>query len=255
MRCVRHLCIDMLIALLLGCVMALGQSMALADWDPGDGYKMHYPQLPKPGGLDVEFASSTLADDWQCTESGPVTDIHFWISWMQNLVLPIEMVNVGIFSDIPADPQEPTIFSMPGQPLWTRTFEPDQFTVRPMEPDLQGWYDPSSGSWGLEDHIEWQQINIQPIDDPFFQEAGTIYWLAIDFGTLPFVGWKESLDHFNDDAVWWDQADEVWRELRHPDPALNYSLDLAFVITTPEPGILPMFLSLLGCLSLMRRRR
>ncbi len=26
---------------------------AIADWDPGDGHKMHYPQMPDPNGWDV----------------------------------------------------------------------------------------------------------------------------------------------------------------------------------------------------------
>jgi len=246
------------LSVFVGCLMLLGQGMVWADWDPGDGYKMHYPQLPKPGGLDVEFVESTLADDWLCTESGPVTDIHFWVSWMADQWRPIDLINVGIFSDILADPQDPTSYSMPGQPLWTRTFEPDRFTVRPMAPDFQDWFDPSQqwpGNFGLDDHDIWQQINIEPITDPFIQEAGTIYWLAVNIPG-PFVGWKESeSEHFNDDAVWWNEADEAWIELRHPDPTLNYSLDLAFVITTPEPGAVALLLPFLGCMLLMRRRR
>lgn len=39
-----------LIALL--CVLALG-GPALADWQPGDGHKMHFPQLPDEDGWDV----------------------------------------------------------------------------------------------------------------------------------------------------------------------------------------------------------
>ena len=51
---------------------------ALADWDIGDGHKMHYPQLPDPNGWDVNLTGNKVFDDWRCGGSGPVDDIHFW---------------------------------------------------------------------------------------------------------------------------------------------------------------------------------
>ena len=64
--------------------MALALLVALpawADWDEGDDYKMHYPQMPDPTGWDICLVDQWVADDFTCTESGPITDIHFWISW------------------------------------------------------------------------------------------------------------------------------------------------------------------------------
>ena len=61
--------------IVLLCVAALA-GPALADWDPEDGHKMHFPQLPDPNGYDV--SAYCLTDDWTCSETGPVTDIHFW---------------------------------------------------------------------------------------------------------------------------------------------------------------------------------
>ena len=46
---------------------AIGMT-AFADWDPVDGHKMHYPQMPKvDGGWDVmsQYYIS-LADDFEC---------------------------------------------------------------------------------------------------------------------------------------------------------------------------------------------
>jgi hypothetical protein len=72
-----------------------------ADWNPNDPYKMHFPQLPDPNGWDVAFAwqdpgvpgigqpaqrvPNFLADDWRCSETGPVSDVHFWLSMQGDL--------------------------------------------------------------------------------------------------------------------------------------------------------------------------
>ena len=59
-------------------------SSALAHWEPGDGHKMHFPQLPDPAGWDIGAAQGQFicqADDYMCSETGKVTDIHVWGSW------------------------------------------------------------------------------------------------------------------------------------------------------------------------------
>ena len=199
-------------------------------WTEDQPYKMHWAQMPNPGGWDVEFGASVLADDWLCTESGPVADIHFWISWMKDQQTSIPGFTAMIYSDVPDPDGDGPAYSTPGQLLWSAFFEPGSFVVHDMPSELQGWFDPSVNQYVLEDHQRWQQVDICTIPDPFVQEQGTIYWLALDFGTLPFVGWKESaIDHFNDDGVWWDKADKRWIELC--DPLHGASMDLAFVIT------------------------
>ncbi|MFC1737678.1 hypothetical protein ACFL1G_01340 [Planctomycetota bacterium] len=204
--------------------------IALADWDEGDGHKMHYPQLPKLGGLDVAFNFSRLADDWKCSQTGPVEDIHFWVSWQYDDVQPIDGFSVRIWSDNPGGPDG---YSEPNELLWERDFDIGQFTVRDMPDDLQGWFDPFTGLYNSQDHFIWQQVNIMDIADPYTQEEGMIYWLEIDmWGTGPTCGWKESgSPHFTDDAVVWDSP--RWLELRHPET--SESLDLAFVITGEVP--------------------
>ena len=58
-----------------------GAGVAQGDWDVSDGHKMHFPQLPDHDGWDVEgLAGGDLADDWLCTSTGPVQDIHIWFS-------------------------------------------------------------------------------------------------------------------------------------------------------------------------------
>jgi hypothetical protein len=247
---------------------------AAADWDPDDPHKMHFPQLPDqndemgPGEFswDVKLGdnlghSVTLADDWLCTESGLVTDIHLWVSWQGDLVGDIGLIQVGIWSDLPdPDPADPQNWSMPQDLLWMGDVAPAppdpnvpllpmMFTVRPYgPPSPQGFFDPYGFVPPMyPDHLMTWQINIQL--DPstaFYQEEGTTYWLSVlmpavidpSGGTVQ-AGWKTSEDHWNDDSVFLPMIKYEngaarqplpWQELRDPlEPSL--SLDQAFVIT------------------------
>jgi len=224
---------------------------AQADWDPGDGHKMHSPQLPDPNGWDVDFTTDYVFDDWQCSASGEVNDIHFWYSWRGDNIGPIARMEVEIWSDVPAgvDLQ----YSHPGERLWAAEFLPGEFNVIPAGTGDQGWLAPSFDvpQWNRPDHQEYWQMNIATIPNPFIQNQGEIYWLGLhlipeDVG--PEAGWKTTLDHFNDDATY---VFGGWQELRDPLPP-NESLDMAFVIT-PEPG--SAMLALLGAgLCCLRRR-
>jgi len=206
------------------CILLGAASVTLGDWDPNDPHKMHYPQLPKTGGLDVAFNHGRLADDWQCSQTGPVKDIHFWISWEMDMVGPINGFSVRIWSDDPCGPGD---FSQPDTLLWERDFDAGQFTVRDMPDDMQGWFDPLTGYYALPDHFMWQQINITEITNPHTQLEGEVYWLEIDMWGASNCGWKQSgSPHFRDDAVYWQSG---WRELI--DPTDGQSMDLAFVIT------------------------
>jgi len=247
------------IAVLLGMVAS-----SQADWFPGDSYKMHYPQLPDPNGWDVNFVRpKVLADDWLCTETGPVSDIHFWYSFNFDQPVPIESIHLSIHSDIPASPTG--AFSRPGELLWSRDLVPGEWLdlyPYPGASGSQGWYDPNTGLVIPDNHQLTGQINVRiPEAEAFIQKEGTIYWLDISIlspvsGTTAGIGWKTTKDHFNDDAVWGDftdTGDVVWNELR--DPTTQESLDLAFVITTvPEPNAI-LLSTLGGSLLLVWRRR
>jgi hypothetical protein len=227
--------------LVVVCGLVLLASQALADWNAGDPYKMHYPQLPDPNGLDVDFeAPHFLADDWRCTETGPVSDIHFWVSHRGGVIPVINGLQVEIFSNIPASPTGG--FSMPGQRLWSAggplPFTDFDFATAPGGLGNQGWYDPYEQVYIPNDHDSYFQINLRNIKNPFTQKAGEIYWLGISIDTSNADGWKTSLNHFEDDAVYRSPTGG-WAELRYPsaDPRAGQSIDLAFVIT-PEPASL-----------------
>ena len=247
---------------------------AMADWQPEDGHKMHFPQLPDPNGWDVEIVteSNKTADDWQCSASGPVNDIHFWTSWAHDNERPdqdvpgrIQWITATIYSNIPVSVGGPN-FSQPGQELWNWTFNEDQFSVRHAGFGDQGFYSAAADDWNRPDHQRFQQVNITDIaavTEPFEQKQGEIYWLSLSAsweGTQWPVGWKTSQDHFEDAAVWWHDGNKVWSPLYDPQlgqQGIVQQLDFAFVIT-PEPSSFVMLgmaaVGLAACAWRKRRR-
>jgi len=252
--------------LLAVCVCAaVAACPAMADWDVGDAHKMHFPQLPDPFGWDVSFyldrpvGPILLADDWVCTDTGPVDDIHFWVSYNQEENSDVWCdVTVDIYSN---DPDGWNGYSTPNRSLWRKTF----YTIKPVifgQGD-QGWLNPCDGLCIEHDHQRFFQFNLVDIDDPFIQEEGEVYWLAIrvsQYCADQTIGWKTAdVDrypqdyagrHFMDDAVYMCPLSGQWYELR--DPRTQESLDLAFVIT-PEPATMAVLG--LGALALIARRR
>ena len=212
-----------------------------ADWYQGDGHKMHYPQLPDPYGWDVNCTwPNIVADDWQCSETGPVEDVHIWVSWKEDAVADIIRVHLSIHDNIPNGPYG---WSIPGEQLWEWDFYPGEFQVILYGTGEEGWFDPPEYYVSI-DHYNYYQINITDIPDPWIQYQGEIYWLDVSIEIQAFeneeVGWKTSLDHWNDDSVYWDDNYMDWFELRDPiDPGT--SLDQAFVIT--GEGEVPVELS------------
>ena len=207
--------------------------------EPIEDVKMHFPQWPDPTGWDVCCTEPNLiADDWQCSESGPVTDIHFWVSWFTGDGSPalIDSIHISIHKDIPAGVSAP--WSMPGTLLWERNFYPDEFSYEELwGQGWQGWYDPLEGFNVQNDHEYFDLINITEIPDPYYQEEGTIYWLDVRIYIDPEyssykLGWKTSQHHFMDNAVYF--VDGVWLPLW--DPITQERLDMAFAITGSEPS-------------------
>jgi hypothetical protein len=223
-----------------GCLLGLFCLLAVpvaADWVPEDGHKMHFPQYPNEYGWNVHItAGELIADDWRCTASGGVTDIHFWGSWYEGIPGTINGFWITIYEDIPdPDPSDPATHSQPGAILWESELITD-FTEIQITPDpvaLEGWYDPFNDFNVPYDHESFYQYNITGIPDPFIQTQGEIYWLAI----VPDVeqaerawGWKSSYLHWNDDAVAYITG---WTELFEPD--LDF-VSNAFHVEVDEGG-------------------
>jgi len=235
-----------------------------------------------PTGLDVlatyggfyfngagfeQLGNKILADDFLCTESGPITDIHIWGSWLFDAPDPNGYFHLSIHSDIPDTDGTGPLYSMPGNVLWSRDLIPTHERIYGSA--IEQFYDPNTTNLLGPDNVVFQyNFLIDPID-AFVQTNGDIYWLDVQYvpnapSTTNLFGWKTSLDHFQDDAVFGDNlipgGDPLlqgWTELVYPPghPLEGQSMDMAFVITTPEPN--PALLAVLagGLLLFFTRRR
>ena len=69
---------------------------AWADWDPSQPFKwVQFPDLSATG-IDVNASNEfILADDFECTQPGPLTDIHLWGSWLYDH-LPFDEDPLGV---------------------------------------------------------------------------------------------------------------------------------------------------------------
>ena len=252
---------------------------AVADWDTTMPEKwVQLPDLEPYSGMDVNATSpKILADDFECREFGPITEIHIWGSWKNDLLpfgdgvsplagdpLAVDF-RLSIHEDIPADLVNGT-HSMPlNPPLWEEWILPGMFSARPWAENLtEGWYDPNTGEYDeFGDTVCWQyNFKLEDAGVPVPWQEGSpdnpvVYWLdveAVPHDPEARFGWKTSIDQWNDDAVWTDGplGAAGWNELRHPlEP--DRSLDLAFVIV-PEPATMSL-LGLSALTALIRRRR
>jgi hypothetical protein len=240
-----------LLLLAAATVLAFAAS-ASADWDPSQPYKwVQYPDL-NPTGMDVNACEPyyLLADDFLCTKTGPITDIHIWGSWYHDVLpegLPTAVgFTLSIHEDIPESLSQ-TGYSMPGDILWIEDFTPGEFGVQVWADSLtEGWLEPPDVYEPFGDSVCWQ-YNFFIDDSLAFIQQGTeeqpvVYWLDVQahpLDTQAWFGWKTSRDHWNDDAVWGTGPEPYygsWFELTYPDghPYYPESIDLAFVITGEE---------------------
>ncbi len=209
--------------------------------------KMHHPQLPDLSvtGLDVDMSVAPLADDFRCMETGPIDMITIWGSFLDDKLPrggPASLAfRLAIHADIPAGQLER--WSMPGETLWSRQFEPGQYLAEPVDDIPEGWYDPLTGQWERDNHVLTFRYDFPIVDDPFVQRQGTIYWLEVKERT-PLqpdyrFGWKTTpIDlHWQDDAVFW--MEQRWFPMEYPDghPQQSVTLDLAFEIGGGYPEL------------------
>ena len=228
-----------------------GEVWSFTTWCRYCHIKWSQPPDETPTGMDIRIdrvdgVERTLADDFECITTGPITDVHFWGSWKGDPEPRgyIYRIHLSIHKDIPADSNS---YSMPGDLLWERDFDIGEFTetlYADLSPKYEWWWDPyTSPEWADpngDQKIYRYDIHIDP-NVAFIQEGSVddpvIYWLDIyvltEFGEF---GWKTSKIHWNDDAVYKAMPDvsPPWSELRYPPqhPYTPESIDMAFMIAT-----------------------
>lgn len=283
--------------------VAFATAPTMADWDPGDGHKMHYPQLPDltPEGMDVLAGLAFepvpqvkfLADDFRCTSTGPITDVHIWGSWLNDQFPPPPDQGtfvLGIYDDIPAGTGG-LMHSRPGNLLWDLKFKPGEYIAREYANAPEQFYDPNLNQIIGTDTVVWQYNFFIDEATALIQEEGKIYWLAVanvdpnndgmintvDLaeaqGGINRFGWKTSgSEHFNDDAVFIDNdfpfgqlVDDIfppqgapapglpWQEMRYP---LGHPFETQSIdlAFVITPEPATLALMALGTLAMLRRR-
>lgn len=198
--------------------------------------------------LSVYGSSQIVADDWVCLTNRPVTDIHWWgsyLGWSSEHAPPRlpDGFHFTIWKDVPIGPGG---FSHPGTVIW-QAYSSD--------------YTWQFAGWDIDPRVDrvpeaCYKFECQlPRESWFFQEPGTgIYWLSIAAVYLegnpqeyPW-GWKtrprgdslapdDAVRVFDPTAPWVGMSYQSGEPIWWPD--ISSSWDMAFVLTTvPQPGSL-----------------
>ncbi|OFX16208.1 MAG: hypothetical protein A2Z18_02630 [Armatimonadetes bacterium RBG_16_58_9] len=201
----------------------------------------HAPAFNGWDELSVYGRKQIVADDWTCVSVRPVTDIHWWGSFLgwSSGHLPPRMpdgFHFTMWTDVPPDGAG---YSHPGEVIWHAYC--DHFTS-----EFVGWdIDPQS------DRVPEACFKFEcklPREDWFLQKAGSnIYWLSIAAVYLDDVlqehlwGWKTRPRKHSlapDDAVRIFDPTAPWEGMNYVDgepifwPDREHSWDMAFVLTT-----------------------
>jgi hypothetical protein len=245
--------------LTLAVLHALNAETQAAPAANGQQDTIKWEQLPDltDRGVDVYAANNpgqplypahVLADDFPCTQTGPITQIEFWGSWYGDVRPEGVLFTLSIHSNDLGPPSHPS----GGPPLWTHTY-----ALEECDPALQqsgvpeGFFIPSTGEYqiGADDEV-WRYACPGP--DPLeFTQQGTpqqpvTYWLDVQASyTYPnpgagSFGWKTSPEHWQDNAVWAIGTEPgppplAWSPLTYPSghPYAGQAIDLAFRIWGP----------------------
>ncbi len=201
-----------------------------------------------------------MADDWVCTDWRPVTDIHWWgsfLNWRASRppLMP-RAFHIAIWTDVPGIPQDLQSFSHPDQLIWEYFCTDFQwkfvgFDMDPRSPT-------ATSALATSVNIRPQLADscfaftcVLPTAKWFYQDPGpcgrNVYWISIsaiyDTPTQPIYlwGWKTRPHFCNDDAVkivqltdgtWPPKIGSVWGNGIPLEFPHCISWDLAFELTT-----------------------
>ncbi len=236
------------------------ESMATGDEPAGGGAKwIRQPDLSNLG-LDVDATADippiwpavTVADDFLCSSTGPVTNISIWSSFFEDRLPGNGADSIRFTLSIHSGS------GWPAQVLWSRQFRTGEYDLGIFVEDLQeGWYAPAldfPNYQPLGDTVCWKyDFSIDPAD-AFVQQGTpndpTRYWLSVQgFIVHPpgsvaaRFGWKTTDENWGNGAVWALGEDlpsdsDSWRRLSYPDghPLGGEKIDLAFELSTQTDG-------------------
>jgi hypothetical protein len=184
-------------------------------------------------GWGQDYQYKLMATDFPCESDLTITDIHLWAGW-QGDDLPdpygdgddsAEHVNFLLSIHASSTVHGPAP-GHPGKLLWCVYVSKNPssptdttFDVHPYHTGEQGWIDPNTGAYVLNDHsVCWQyNFHIHPDDQITLEglDAWPYYWLVVeafpyDLGGQTAFGWKTA----DPDALpfialpnWIDEAD------------------------------------------------
>jgi hypothetical protein len=223
-----------------------------------------WTQMPDMGPYGYDFSSETTvpsmaADDFLCEDGVPVIDVHWWGSYsapgplwpyyvsdnFPDPTIPgntspgiLQGFNIEFYTDVPAgvDPAAP--WSHPGTLLYD-----ESVAISSVAEVL----------YGTVVHVGGQMENVWQYNvdllHPFFQDAGTIYWLKIQ------------AVHSDESIQWgWHEAESLWHDnavqMGYGRPGMWEILtnkDMAFELSVPEPATLALLGA--GMIGILIRRR
>jgi hypothetical protein len=223
------------------------------EGEPGMIIGWDEPSLYIPPGV-------IMADDWECRDERPVTDIHWWgsfLGWTQPTIpdnlLP-KAFHIGIWTDVPkgTDPQNPE-FSHPGVLIWENYCDNFVWNFAGYDLDPRHYMENEACFQfnQLLSQDEW--FRQPPLEEP---NVPNIYWLSIAaiYDPQQIImhpwGWKTREHFFMDDAVRIFQVDNMDGTVWPPSPLVvkqsafaggwpvhfpeERSWDLAFELTTNQ---------------------
>ena len=228
-----------------------------------DVIKYLAPPDTSTNGIDVldtfnpPIDQKILADDFVCTQTGPITDITIWGSWLNDQVPGIPpLFDLSFESDVP---NTNGTYSHPGNVLWDSLYSPTRVSLYSNNVN-ERFYDPDIPAIIGTDHQIWQYDFT--ITNAFYQTYGTTYWLNVQAQLPPgytngdyAFGWKTTPYKIAPDySVYGDNTNFSGYPTNGWAPTgLSQAFELS--TTVPEPGTFVLVGSSAVALLVLRRRR